>query len=212
LRQLERSCFYWFVGKGEITRTAVLDEAVRMTSTAGFRGLTIGALADRTKMSKSGLFAHFKSKEQLQLDVIDHAAARFVELVIRPALKMPRGEPRVRELFERSLGWKGAGDWALPGGCPFDTASVELDDTEHGPVRQRLVEHQRDWMDTVRTVFATGIAEGHFAADADPSQFAQDVEGITLAYQHASRLLADPDAEKRARTAFENLIAAARRR
>lgn len=194
------------MGKGEQTRTAVLDEAVRMTSTVGFRGLTIGALAERTKMSKSGLFAHFKSKEQLQLDVIEHASAVFIDMVIRPALKVPRGEPRVRELFRRSLGWSGADEWALPGGCPFITGSIELDDVENGPVRRRLVENQRDWLDTVQTVFRTGITEGHFAADADPAQFAQDAEGITFAYQHASRLLDDPDAEKRAWVAFERLI------
>jgi AcrR family transcriptional regulator len=198
------------MGKGEQTRTAVLDEAVRMASTVGFRGLTIGALADRTKMSKSGLFAHFKSKEQLQLDVIDHATTVFVDMVVRPALREPRGEPRVRELFRRSLGWTGAEHWALPGGCPFITGSIELDDVENGPVRRRLVENQRDWLDTVKTVFSTGIAEGHFAADADPDQFAQEQEGIMMGYQHVSRLLADPDAEKRAWNAFERLLASVR--
>jgi len=182
-----------------------------MASTEGFRGLTIGALADRTAMSKSGLFAHFKSKEQLQLDVIQHAAALYVDVVIRPALKAPRGEPRIRELFERKLGWIGAREWSLPGGCLFAAGSIELDDSDPGPVRQRLVEHQRDWLDTVRTVFSTGVAEGHFVADADPAQFAQEMEGITLAYQHASRLMADPDAELRARRAFERLVAAVKK-
>ncbi|HEU4947771.1 MAG TPA: TetR/AcrR family transcriptional regulator [Kribbella sp.] len=197
------------MSKGEETRAAVLDEALRMASTVGLRGLTIGALADRTGLSKSGLFAHFRSKEQLQLGVIESAAETFAQTVVRPALKAPRGEPRLRALFDRKLRWDD-GDLALPGGCFFAGAAGELDDAPPGPVRERFVQAERDYLDMVATVFRSGISEGHFRADADPEQFAYDLQGVLLSHHHAGRLLADPKAEDRARTAFEALLRAAR--
>jgi AcrR family transcriptional regulator len=194
------------MGKGDETREAILEQATGLASRVGLHGLTIGSLAAQSRLSKSGLFAHFRSKESLQVQVLDHAAAMFVEAVVRPALAAPRGEPRVRELFDRWLAW--CGD-LLPGGCVFIFATSEFDD-EPGPVRDRLVRAQRDWMETVATVFRSGITEGHFCADADPDQFANDLYGIVLAYHHARRLLQDPLAERRARTALDRLLDAAR--
>jgi AcrR family transcriptional regulator len=195
------------MSKGTETRQAVLDEAARVASRVGLGGLTIGSLAASTRLSKSGLFAHFQSKESLQLQLLGHTRARFVDLVVRPALAAPRGEPRMRELFARWLAWEA--DF-LPGGCLFIAASSELDD-QPGPVRDRLVQDQRDWMDTIAQVFRTGIAEGHFHAAADPEQFAYDLYGVLLAFHHASRLLGDPDAAARATRAVEALLLAARR-
>jgi AcrR family transcriptional regulator len=195
------------MGKGEDTREAVLEQATRLASQVGLHGLTIGSLATRTRLSKSGLFAHFRSKESLQVQVLDHAAALFVDVVVRPALAAPRGEPRVRELFERWLGWCGSGQ--LPGGCVFIFATNEFDD-EPGQVRDRLVRAQRDWMETIATVFRSGITEGQFRHDADPDQFANDLYGTILAYHHARRLLRDPQAERRARNALDRLLDAAR--
>jgi AcrR family transcriptional regulator len=197
------------MSKGEQTRAAVLDEAARQVSLVGMNGLTIGLLAEKTGLSKSGLFGHFKSKEQLQVAVIDRAVELFAERVIRPALKTPRGEPRLRELFDRKLRWD-SGDLSLPGGCFFASVSAELDDAPPGPVRDRLVEVELDYADTLATVFRTGISEGQFRADADPEQYAFDIRGVLLSCHHASRLLADPKAQDRARTAFEALIRAAR--
>jgi AcrR family transcriptional regulator len=194
------------MNKGMETRQAVLEEAAREASRVGLGGLTIGSLAASTQLSKSGLFAHFQSKESLQLQLLDHTRARFVELVVRPALAARRGEPRVRELFRRWLAWDAD---ALPGGCLFVAASAELDD-QPGPVRDRLAQDQRDWMDTIAQVFRTGVAEGHFRPDADPEQFAYDLHGVMLAFHHASRLLADPAAATRAARAFEALLHAAR--
>jgi AcrR family transcriptional regulator len=154
-------------------------------------------------MSKSGLFAHFGSKESLQLQVLEHSSERFVDDVIRPALKAPRGEPRVRDLFERWIAWD-----SLEGGCPLVAASFELDD-QPGAVRETLVRVQRDWADTLATVFTSGIGEGHFRPDADPRQFAQDMMGVMLSYHLASRLLADPGADDRARHALDALLTAA---
>jgi AcrR family transcriptional regulator len=194
------------MSKGTATRQAVLDEAARVASRVGLGGLTIGSLATATQLSKSGLFAHFQSKESLQLQLLEHTRARFVEDVVRPALAAPRGEPRVRELFRRWLAWDTDG---LPGGCLFVAASAEFD-AQPGPVRDRLVQDQRDWLDAMAQMFRTGIAEGHFRPDADPAQLAYELHGAMLAYHHASRLVGDPDATARATGAFEALLRAAR--
>jgi AcrR family transcriptional regulator len=191
------------VNKGEATRGVILDEAGRLARRVGLGGLTIGSLATQTGMSKSGLFAHFGSKESLQIQVLEHSSERFVDDVIRPALKAPRGIPRVRDLFERWLEWDSA-----EGGCPLVAATFELDD-QPGPVRERLVRIQRDWADTLATVFTSGIGEGHFRPDADPRQFAQDIQGVMLSYHMASRLLADRSAADRARRALDALLATA---
>jgi AcrR family transcriptional regulator len=167
-------------------------------------GLTIGSLAEDLGLSKSGLFAHFRSKEALQVQVLEYVAGEFVEFVIKPALRAPRGEPRVRALFERLLLWPQQ-PGPLPGGCPIVAAVSELDDRP-GPARELLVRQQRDWLDTIATVVRTGIAEGHFRKDLDPEQFAFELYGIEFVYHHAQRLLADPKAKSRAKAAFEALL------
>lgn len=189
--------------KGADTRHAVLERAVALASRVGLGGLTIGTLAEELHLSKSGLFGHFRSKEALQVQVLDHAAERFVEAVIRPALAQPRGAPRLRALFERWLEW--ARSSPMPGGCLFVAAASELDDKD-GPVRDRLEQLQREWLGVIATSFRKGIEERHFPADADPEQFAHDLYGVMLAYHHAHRLLRDPKAEARARHAFQVLL------
>jgi AcrR family transcriptional regulator len=192
------------VRKGQITRGAVLDEATELAKQVGLGGLTIGTLATLTELSKSGLFAHFGSKETLQIEVIDHAVALFTEQVIRPALGAPRGEPRLRTLFERWVEWG-----AAPGGCLFAAAAMEVDD-QPGPVRDRVVRTQRDWLDSLVVIIDGGVREGHFRPDLDARQLAQDIEGVMLAFHLTHRLLADPDALPRARRALDTLLAAAR--
>ena len=194
------------MGKGQLTRHAVLDQATRTASEVGLRGVTIGSLADLTHMSKSGLFAHFGSKESLQLATVRHARDQFVNLVIRPALAAPRGEPRVRALFENWLDWDTN---VLPGGCLFVAAAVEFDD-EPGAVRDELVRNQVDLDETIARVFRGGISERHFRDDADPEQFAFQMHGILLAFHQHSRLLGDPLAAERARRALNALLDAAR--
>ena len=193
------------MGKGEATREAILDHAVGLARRVGLEGLTIGRLADDLDLSKSGLFAHFKSKEALQIQVLEAAAAKFVEMVVRPALDAPRGERRLRALFEHWLTWE-----QRPGGCVFVQAAVDLDDRD-GPARDRLVALQRDWLDAMATTVRGAIREGEFRASVDAEQFAHDLNGIILAYHHAARLLRDTAAEQRARTSFEALIRAARK-
>jgi AcrR family transcriptional regulator len=192
------------VSKGEETRAAVLEQAVDVARRVGLSGLTIGSLAEQAELSKSGLFGHFRSKEALQLQVLEYARARFEEAVARPALRAPRGEPRLRELFDRWLTWG-----ALPGGCPFVVAATEFDDRP-GTVRDRLVRDERDLFEAIGTVFRSGVAEGQFRDDADPDQFAQDLYGVILARHHMLRLLGDERADSRARHAFEALLAVVR--
>lgn len=194
--------------KGERTREAILTHALGLATRIGFEGLTIGRLADDLQMSKSGLFAHFRSKEALQLEILRMAGARMVDSVVKPALVVPRGEPRVRALFDRWLAWERSP--SLPGGCPFMAASFELDDRP-GPVRDFVVQSLRDWMDTMAGAARIAVQEGHFRADLDCEQFAHDCQGIGLAFVHASRLMRDPRALERAQRAFEALLGHCRR-
>ena len=189
--------------KGELTHQVILERATALASRVGLEGLTIGALATELKLSKSGLFAHFHSQAALQLQLLEHGAAVFVERVIRPALAEPRGQPRMRALFERWLDWTQSSP--LPGGCLFVQAAVELDDRP-GPVRDRLVQFQQEWLGVIATSMKHGIAAGAFQTAADPEQFAHDMYGVMLAYHHAARLLRDPRAETRARRAFDALL------
>ncbi len=195
--------------KGEATRERILESALELASTEGLTGLSIGRLADRNGMSKSGLFAHFGSKEGLQLDVLELATARFRETVFTPALRADRGEPRIRALFTRWLDW--IDQLARPGGCLFTAAAAELDD-QPGPAREALVEVQRQWAETLARAARIAIEEGHFRSDVDPHLFSFQLHAIILGYHHARRLLRDPHAGRRAREAFDALIATARPR
>ena len=189
------------MSKGVETRTVILDESLQLASRIGFEALTIGHLAEQTGMSKSGLFAHFKSKEQLQLQTLDHSRTLFVDTVLRPTLTAARGLTRVRALFDNWLAW----EHVLQGGCIFVTGSAEYDD-QPGPMRDALVRNQRDWLESIATVVRTAVTEGDFSEDTDPEQFAFEFNALTLAYHHASRLLDDERAGDRARVAFEALV------
>jgi len=195
------------MGKGQRTHTAILNHATGLASQVGLTGLSIGALAQALDLSKSGLFAHFQSKEALQIEVLDHAARRFTDTVVRPALAKPRGAPRMQALFDGWIAW--VRDEALPGGCVFVAATAELDDRP-GPVRDRLVVLQRSWIDVIAKSFLKGIESGWFRADADPAQFAQDMVGVLLSFHVHTRLLNDADAEARARRAFATLLEGAK--
>lgn len=193
------------MSKGEETRRAILADALAQASTLGLAGLTIGSLAKRTGLSKSGLFAHFASKEALQVAVLEDARDRFVSTVVSPALRRPRGAPRVRALLEGWLQWAQA-DFQ-PGGCIFVAAAAELDD-QPGPVRDRLVAIERDWMDALQTAARIAKEEGHFGGGVDVRQWAFEAWGVALAYHWYSRLLRAEDAAERARRGFERLLAA----
>jgi AcrR family transcriptional regulator len=207
LEKHERSSYDSGVRRGELTRQAILERATSLASQVGLDGLSIGILADELHLSKSGLFAHFKSKDALQVQVIDFAASAFVEEVVRPALRAPRGEPRLRALFDQWLVW----DKARPGrgGCLFVGAASELDDRP-GPARDRVVRAQREWMTFLAHAAELAVREGHLHQATDVDQFAHDLYCVMLGYHHAARLLEDPAAETRARRGFERLLAMAR--
>jgi AcrR family transcriptional regulator len=190
--------------KGEQTRAAILDEALRVASKLGLEGLTIGGLAEATGMSKSGLFAHFGSREDLQLAVLEHAAQRYGETVLMPALKIERGLPRLRAMFEHWLDWTLAS--GLPGGCIMIAAAAEYDDRP-GPIRDAVIANQHRGNAVTRKAVRLAIDEGHLKTDTDPEQITFELLGIVLASHNHRRLLGDKEARKRALTAFGQLIA-----
>ena len=194
------------MSKGQQTKSAILDEAVDIASQVGFNALTIGQLAESTGMSKSGLFAHFRSKEALQLETLERGRERFTDLVIRPTLATPRGIARVRALLDNWLVWETE---ALQGGCIFVTGSIEYDDRP-GPMRDALVRSQLDWGEFIAIVAGTGVSEGDFRVDLDTEQFAFTLQGLMYAYHHTARLLRDPKALDRTRRAAEQLLESAR--
>ena len=190
--------------KGEQTRAAILDVALLQASEGGFESLTIGRLAERAGLSKSGLYAHFGSREQLQIAAIEAAAARFTETVFLPALKAKRGLPRIRALFAHWLEWTDRS--GLTHGCPLQAAAIEFDDRP-GPVRDAVVEHFARLGRELGRAAELAVSEGHFRADLDVEQFLFDMLGIVLAYQHSARLFDARRAEAHARYAFERLVA-----
>lgn len=196
------------MGKGTLTRERIIGRAVELASVEGLNGLTLGRLADGIGMSKSGLFAHFRSKEELQRSVLETTIASFREFVYEPAAAEPRGEPRLRRLFERWLAWMNERE-ETPGGCLLMQASVELDD-QPGPLRDLLAQALRDWRATLIAFARGGITAGHFRTELDPALFAFQLEAIIRGAAHDSRLLRDPLALTHARAAFESLLSAAR--
>lgn len=191
------------MAKGEQTRQAILSRAFELAKTVGLAGLSIGRLAEDTGLSKSGLFAHFGSKEALDVAIVGEAARQFVERVMAPALRQPRGEPRLRALFENWLAWD-----QQVGGCFFVSAMAELDDRP-GPARDALIQTCKDWIDALATAARITIAERQFRADVDPEQYAFELYGILLSF-HAHQTFMSDSAADRARSAFDRLVANAR--
>jgi AcrR family transcriptional regulator len=189
--------------KGERTRAAILDAGFHIVSKAGLEGLTIGTLAAATGMSKSGLFAHFGSREELLLAVMDRGQQEFVKVVVNPALSRPRGLPRLKALFLAWLGWTESAD--LPGGCPMIGGAIEFDD-KPGVVRDALAGGQRAWIDTLTRAARQAVEQGQLRADTDPEQIAFEMFGTALVVHHHRRLLGHDNARARALAAFDALI------
>lgn len=190
------------MGKGSITREAIIDEALAQATRLGFEGLSLAPLAERLNLSKSGLFAHFKSKEVLQLAVLEEAIARFRRLVIQPALRAPR-EARLDTVFEKYLDWL-AGKGNKPG-CLFVILAQEYDDRP-GPIRDLLVASQVEWREGLGRIRADAMP-GRAQTSADLEQFAFEFIGLGLSFQHAAKLLGDARARAKARVGFARLVA-----
>lgn len=191
------------MGKGEQTRQTILDEAFSLASCIGVGALSIGVLAERTHMSKSGLFAHFGSKEELQLAVLRESQQRFAEVVLRPAFRQPRGLKRLRAIVSNWLDWTKTAN--LPGGCVINAAAIEFDD-QPGPLRDEV----RNGMLALRRALAEAVAKavetGELRAGIDIEQFVFELNGIYQATQQNRRLLNDPEADRRALVAFDRLV------
>ena len=188
--------------KGQQTRAAILDAALALASHMGLEGLSIGALAEVTQMSKSGVFAHFGSREELQISVIREYHARFEEEVFFPAMAQPRGLPRLRELFER---WVRRVSVELDSGCIYISGAVEFDDRP-GPVRDALAEMVMAWHAALERAIGIAIEAGQLRPDTDPQQMLFEMHGLILALHHDARFLRNSGVVDRARLGFERLL------
>ena len=192
--------------KGQQTRAAILDAALSLASQMGLEGLSIGALAEVTQMSKSGVFAHFGSREELQISVIRQYHARFEEEVFFPAMREPRGEPRLRALFER---WIRRVSVEVDSGCIYISGAVEFDDRP-GPVRDALATMVQTWHAALERAIRLAVDVGHLRRDTDPTQMLFELHGLVLALHHDARFLRTPGALERARVGFERIVASVR--
>ena len=192
--------------KGEDTRALILEAAVQMASESGFESLTIGSLAEKTGLSKSGLFAHFGSKLDLQIATLDEASRRFTEAVFQPALKAPRGLKRLQALFEGWIDWC---DRAALKGCPLNSASEEYNH-QPGPMRDAVLERQRLLERELAKAANMAIEAGELERETDSAQLAFEMVGIVLSYFRCEHLMGHDVARKRALTAYGRLIDSAR--
>ncbi|MGQ9724304.1 MAG: TetR/AcrR family transcriptional regulator [Tepidimonas sp.] len=189
--------------KGQQTKAAIIDAALRLASQVGLGGLSIGAIAELMQMSKSGVFAHFGSREELQISVVREYHERFEREVFRPALSAPRGLPRLRALFDN---WVRQTSLEIDSDCIYISGAVEFDDRP-GPVRDALVDTVNTWQAAVRRAIRIAIDEGHLRADADPAQIAFEIHGLILALHYEARFLRSPAGLSHARTGFDNILA-----
>jgi len=188
--------------KGQQTRATILEAALGLASHMGLEGLSIGALAEVTKMSKSGVFAHFGSREELQICVVREYHAKFEEEVFVPAMREPRGLPRLRALFDR---WVRRVSVEIDSGCIYISGAVEFDDRP-GPVRDALVTMVQTWQQALERAIHIAVAEGHLRTDTEPAQMLFEVHGLILALHHDARFLRTPGAVERARAAFQRVL------
>lgn len=192
--------------KGELTRAAILDVALQLASRQGLEGLTIGLLADQMKMSKSGVFAHFGSREDLQIEVVKLYHQRFEEEVFYPSIQDPRGLPRLQAMFAR---WITRVTIEIASGCIYISGAVEYDDRP-GPIRDQLVDMVCTWQNALHRAVVQAIEAGQLRADVDARQMVFEMYGLILALHHDARFLKIPGSVQRAQSGFERLIASAR--
>ncbi|HRQ02474.1 MAG TPA: TetR/AcrR family transcriptional regulator [Ottowia sp.] len=189
--------------KGQQTKASIVDAALRIATQVGLEGLSIGAVAEAMGMSKSGVFAHFGSRDELQISVVREYSARFQSQVFEPAMVPPRGLPRVRALFDHWMRFTSA---ELDSGCIFISGAVEFDDRP-GPVRDALVAAVGDWVEAMMRAVAQARHEGHLVADADEQQIGFEIHGLILALHYEARFLQRPGAVERALRGFNNILA-----
>ncbi len=188
--------------KGELTRAAILDVALDLASRDGLEGLTIGLLADKMNMSKSGVFAHFGSREDLQMEVLKLYHHRFEQEVFFPSMKEARGIERLRSMFAR---WVKRVSVEIALGCIYISGAVEYDDRP-GPIREELVSMVKAWQGALLRCVRQAIETGDLKADSDAQQLVYEMYGLILALHHDARFLRMPGSVDRARIGFERLM------
>lgn len=188
--------------KGQQTKAAIVDAALGLATQIGLEGLSIGALAEVMQMSKSGVFAHFGSREELQISVVREYHTRFEDEVFYPAMNAPRGLPRLRALFDN---WMKRTSVEIDSGCLYISGAVEFDDRP-GPVRDALASSVNTWLGAMRRAVELSVAEGHLRADTDAAQMAFEVHALILALHYEARFLRSPDSLRRATQAFESIL------
>lgn len=188
--------------KGEQTRAAILGAALELASREGLEGLTIGVLAERMDMSKSGVFAHFGSREDLQIAVLRLYNHQFEHEVFFPSIREPRGLPRLQSLFRR---WVDKVCLEIASGCIYISGAVEYDDRP-GPIRDHLVDMVDSWQRALHRAAQLAIEEQHIKLDTDPKQLVFEMYGLVLALHHDARFIRSPGSVVRAHAGFERLI------
>jgi AcrR family transcriptional regulator len=188
--------------KGQQTKAAIVEAALGLATQIGVEGLSIGALAEVTQMSKSGVFAHFGSREELQISVIREYHARFEDEVFYPAMTAARGLPRLRALFAN---WMKRTSVELDSGCIYISGAVEFDDRP-GPVRDALASSVATWHAAMKRAIASAKQERHLRADVDEEQVLFEIHGLILALHYEARFLKSPGAIARANAGFENIL------
>ena len=189
--------------KGQQTRASILDAALALSSQKGLEGLSIGALAEVTGMSKSGVFAHFGSREELQISVIREYHNRFEEEIFYPAIREARGLNRLVAMFDR---WIRRVTVEIDSGCIYISGAVEFDDRP-GPVRDALADMVRTWHEALHRAIEIAREVGDLRPDTDARQMAFEMHGLILALHHDARFLREPGAVERARRGFEHMLA-----
>ncbi len=191
--------------KGQQTKAVILDAALGLATQIGLEGLSIGALAEVTQMSKSGVFSHFGSREELQISVIREYFIRFEEEVFAPAMNAARGLPRLQALFRN---WMNRTSVEIDSGCLFISGAVEFDDRP-GPVRDALAGSVRTWLAAMHRAVVQSIEAGHLSADADAdsAQISFEIHALILALHYEARFLKTPGAIARAHAGFDNILA-----
>jgi AcrR family transcriptional regulator len=189
------------MAKGVDTKLMILETGLEMVSRLGLESVSIGELAKATGMSKSGLFAHFQSKENLQIDILQHAGRLFSEGVVVPALRTEAGIPRIKALVENWVRWTSR----LTGGCIFVQTSNDYKDRP-GKVRDCLLSQQDIWLDTLRRIARSAIRVGHFRQQIDCDQFAFELYSLLLGFHLYDKLLKNGAIQERQQTALEALI------
>ncbi len=172
-------------------------------SQTGLDGVTLGVLADQVGMSKSGLFAHFRSKEEVQIGLLEHTAEVGAAHIIAPSMNQPEGLPRLKALVGNWFGW--APRAGLPGGCPVAAGMFEFDDMQ-GPVRDKLLKMEAEWRGLLTKLVVDAISLGHLRRGLDADQFVWELCGIYLSHHVTQRFLKSPAADRRAALAFESLL------